>query len=289
MRVMLTGAGGQLGRGLVESAPGFTELSAFGRTELDVTRAEDVTAWVGRLRPQVIINTAAYTEVDRAESQPEDAFKVNALAPRLLADAAVDASARLIHISTDFVFDGRQGVAYQPQDATNPLGVYGASKLAGENAVLDTLGEAALILRTAWVYSARGRNFFTTMVRLMRERETLAVVDDQVGTPTAVCSLVQLIWGLVENPSAHGILHWTDTGVASRFDFAMAIAEEAHAAGLLRQPVEIRPTRTADYPTAAQRPAFSVLDWRSASAVTGLVPQHWRSNLREVTKRVKVA
>ena len=281
MRVLITGAAGQVGSALLASVPPETELQAVDLQQLDITDAGAVQATVEAWRPQVIINAAAYTAVDQAESEAPLAAAVNAQAPAHLARAAMRLEGcRLIHISTDYVFDGRASEPYQPGDPPNPLSVYGVTKLAGEQAVLEVLADRAVVLRTAWVYATRGRNFLLTMLRLMRERGAVRVVADQRGTPTAAASIARALWRIADLPRVHGLLHWTDGGVASWYEFASAIAEDALAAGLLPHAVQVTPITTADYPTAAHRPANSVLDTRDSVAQLGITPAHWRRNLR---------
>jgi dTDP-4-dehydrorhamnose reductase len=279
--VLITGASGQVGSALVRSAPLRTELRALSRGELNIGDAAAVKAVVTDFQPQLIINAAAYTAVDKAESEPDLADAINAQAPRYLAMAAsVMPGCRLLHISTDYVFNGRGADPYQPGDSVDPLSVYGRSKLDGEHGVLGTLGARATVLRTAWVYAAQGKNFLLTMLRLMRERGAVRVVADQKGTPTAAASIARALWRIAELPQVHGVLHWTDGGVASWYDFASAIAEDALASGLLPKPVTVTPITTADYPTAAHRPANSVLDCRDSIGQLGISPAHWRINLR---------
>jgi dTDP-4-dehydrorhamnose reductase len=281
VRVLITGAAGQVGSALLASVPPETELQAVDLQQLDITDAGAVQATVEAWRPQVIINAAAYTAVDQAESEAPLAAAVNAQAPGHLARAAMRIEGcRLIHISTDYVFDGRASEPYQPGDPPNPLSVYGVTKLAGEQAVLEVLADRAVVLRTAWVYAARGRNFLLTMLRLMLERGAVRVVADQRGTPTAAASIARALWRIADLPRVHGLLHWTDGGVASWYEFASAIAEDALAAGLLPHAVQVTPITTADYPTAAHRPANSVLDIRDSVAQLGITPAHWRRNLR---------
>jgi dTDP-4-dehydrorhamnose reductase len=188
-------------------------------------------------------------------------------------------------VSTDFVFDGAQNRAYRPDDPTGPLGVYGASKLAGEAAVLEAAPDA-LILRTSWVYSPHGGNFLKTMLRLMAERGAVRVVADQIGTPTSATTLADALWRLALAGAA-GVHHFTDAGVASWYDFAQAIGEEGARAGRLRAEPIVTPIATAEYPTAAHRPAFSVLDKTSAWAILGGPGAHWRAALREVVGRLE--
>jgi dTDP-4-dehydrorhamnose reductase len=232
------------------------------------------------VNPAVVVNTAAFTRVDEAEHHEDRARAVNADGAANVAQAGRQVGARVIHISTDFVFDGRQGRPYTPGDAPNPLGVYGRTKLAGEELVRERSEGEALIVRTAWVYAAQGHNFVRTMLRLMRERESVDVVGDQVGTPTWARSLARALWMAVERPGLTGVLHWTDAGVASWYDFAVAIQEEAQALGLVDHPVSVRAIRSDEYPTLAARPHFSVLDTSSGWGALGGPPPHWRVNLR---------
>ena len=283
MKVLITGARGQLGRALLATAPPNARIVALDRDMLDIGERDEVLAKVDAERPDLIINAAAYTAVDKAESEPELAHRMNARGPAHLAGAARAAGARFVHVSTDFVFDGAAGRPYRPGDATNPLGVYGASKRAGEEAVLQALPDA-LIVRTAWVYAVTGHNFVRTMLRLMKERRLVTVVSDQIGTPTHASSLARAIWQLTR-AGATGIHHYTDAGVASWYDFAVAIAEEAEELGLIGR-VEVAPILASQYPTAARRPAFTVLDKADTWAITG-TPWHWRAQLRVMLDELK--
>ncbi len=280
MKVLITGAHGQVGQALLRSVPAGCDVHALGRDELDVSREDEVRAIIKKVEPDVIVNAAAYTAVDRAETEPAACHQVNAEGPRYLAQSAKHHGARLLHISTDFVYDGKASSPYLPDAVPRPLGVYGESKRLGEVAVLQTLGGEGLILRTAWVYAAWGNNFLRTMLRLMAERGSVRVVADQVGSPTAARSVADVLWRFVERKDIYGIYHWTDAGVASWYDFAVAIAEEGALIKLLPPDVEVSPISTAEYPTPARRPAYSVLDKRSTYAVLGLRPVHWRTGLR---------
>jgi dTDP-4-dehydrorhamnose reductase len=281
MKVLITGASGQVGSALRASLPVQFEPRLLTRQQLDIADADAVRTEVAGFQPALIINAAAYTAVDKAESEPELAGAINARGPRHLAQAAqAIPGCRLLHISTDYVFDGAASEPYKPGDATNPLSVYGRTKLEGERAVLEVLGGRAVVLRTAWVYAARGKNFLLTMLRLMRERGLVRVVADQLGAPTVADSIAGALWAIAQRPNIQGILHWTDAGKASWCDFASAIAEDARAAGLLTTAVQVVPITTADYPTAAHRPANSVLDCSEAIAQLGLGPKPWRVNLR---------
>lgn len=282
MRVLITGAHGQVGGSLIRMKSPEVSIVALDHGQLDISDKNAVTHAVAFARPDVVINTAAYTAVDRAESDTDSAFKVNGDGAGNLAAAAWQNGARLIHISTDFVFDGRKSRPYKPGDSTNPLGAYGASKLAGEEQIRNILGGRALILRTAWVYAAEGANFVKTMLRLMAERDKLNVVSDQIGSPTWAMSLAEAIWVAVRRPEVTGLHHWTDAGVASWYDFAVAIAEEATARGLLQRATEVIAIPTEKYPTPARRPAYSVLNCGSTEQALGTRPAHWRVNLRKM-------
>lgn len=276
MRVLITGAHGQLGRALIATAPPDAVLDATDATELDITDAPAVERRINATKPQLVINAAAYTLVDQAESNAVEALRINGDAVGLLAAASRAIGARFVHVSTDFVFDGRQSTPYAPDAATNPLNAYGRTKLAGEQAA----GTDALIVRTAWVYAAQGRNFVSSMLRAMAERERLRVVIDQVGTPTYARGLAEALWALSAR-QVQGIFHYTDSGCASWYDFAVAIQEEALARGLLSREIPIDPITTADYPTPATRPAYSVLDKSATAALIGAAP-HWRVQLRRM-------
>lgn len=285
MRALILGAGGQVGQALERAAPAEVELAPLRREDCDVREASQVMAAIDRFRPDVIFNAAAYTAVDLAESQEEAATVINGSAPGIIAECARGRGARFIHVSTDFVFDGKASRPYRTDDPTNPLSAYGRSKRLGEVEVLAADPDA-LIVRTAWVYSAGGRNFVATMLRLMTEQGSVRVVDDQVGTPTSAESLARALWQLVMG-GASGIHHFTDAGVASWYDFGVAISEEAFALGLLAAPADVVPVSTTAFPTRAERPSFSVLDKSQTWSRLSDPPQHWRVRLRNVLEEVK--
>ena len=283
-KVLLTGANGQTGQTLIRSAlMDSCELVAVTRAELDITDADAVLQLLASIQPDVIINAAAYTAVDAAESDADAAFAVNARGPENLARGAQIHGCHLIHLSTDFVFDGKKNLPYAPADKTDPLGVYGQSKLAGEQAVRRILPEHSTIIRTSWLYSRYGANFVKTMLRLMKERDQLSVVDDQIGTPCSTLTLSACIIASVEK-QVSGIFHWSDTGLASWYDFAVGIQEEALLLGLLENAIPIKPIPSSAYPTPARRPVYSVLDKRETTVALGCEQQHWRSALRDVLK-----
>jgi dTDP-4-dehydrorhamnose reductase len=288
MKVLVLGAGGQVGRAVVAACTGPHELVTRTHAELDITSATAVEHCIASCAPEWVVNAAAYTAVDRAESEPERAHALNGTAVGSIARAAASVGARLVHLSTDFVFDGTSSRPYQPGDAPHPLSVYGASKRAGEERALEC-GARAIVLRTAWVYATVGQNFVHTMLRLMRERPHVRVVSDQVGTPTFAGGLGRVIADLIEADAPAGIWHWTDLGVASWYDFAVAIQEEALARGLLTRAVPVHPISTAEYPVAARRPAFSVLDTAATRARVGTQGVHWRNNLRIMLDELRAA
>jgi dTDP-4-dehydrorhamnose reductase len=283
VKVLLTGASGQLGQALIASCPAGMELMALRRKDLDLADTEACRRVVAQHRPAWVLNAGAYTAVDRAESEPELAHAVNAAAPMAFAEVLADQGGRLLQISTDFVFSGKQGSPYRPDQTPEPLGVYGASKAAGEAAALRLPG--ALVLRTGWVYGPVGSNFCRTMLRLMGEREQLGVVADQVGCPTSTITLAEACWRATRVEGSR-FLHWSDAGAASWYDFAVAIAELSQALGLLASPARIQPITTADYPTPARRPGYSLLDCTATRALLDLEPVHWRSALTQVLRRI---
>ena len=289
MKVLVTGAGGQVATALAKLKPASIDLMALGQAELDITDRETVRRRVAILDPDLIINAAAYTGVDKAESDRELAARVNGAGPGNLAAAARANGARLLHISTDFVFDGKAERPYRPDATPAPLGSYGESKLEGERRALEESHGDALVLRTAWVYAARGHNFVLTMLRLMGERGSVKVVDDQRGSPTWADSVARALWAAAEKPQFRGIHHWTDAGVASWYDFALAIAADGRELGLLKTPVEVFPITTAEYPTPARRPAYSVLDRSSSEMGLGLTAAPWRDNLKKMLTELKHA
>jgi dTDP-4-dehydrorhamnose reductase len=282
--VLVTGAGGQLGGELRETVPTGWRFAGYDRADLDVTRADIVNTVLQRERPSLVIHSAAYTAVDAAESEPDRAEEVNTRGTANIAEAARRFGARLIYLSTDFVYDGAQGIPYLPSDPANPLSVYGRTKLAGEREVERIFSGRGLILRTAWVYSTRGHNFVRTMLRLLGERDSVGVVSDQIGTPTWARGLAEAIWVAALRPQIGGLHHWTDAGVASWYDVAIAIREEALALGLLPRAVPVYPLRTEDVPTPAKRPRYSVLDKTATWAALEVQPRHWRENLRAMLR-----
>ena len=281
VRILILGASGQVGLALRHTAPPGAHVVAHDLAETDIRRAEAVRAAIDGVGPDLVVNCAAFTNVDAAESDPETARDVNGLAPGTIAEAASNANARLVHISTDYVFDGTASTPYAPDATTAPLSVYGATKLEGEQRVLRAAPNS-VILRTAWVHSADGANFVKTAVRHLMAGKTMRVVDDQVGTPTRAVHLAHAVWRVSERPAVRGILHFTDSGVASWFDVAQVVLTTLQGANCLPADACVRPIPTHAYPTPARRPAYSVLDKHDSWQAIGYVPPppHWHEGVK---------
>jgi len=283
-QILLIGVTGQLGQELQRVLGPLGNVVATGRKEIDLVQPDGIRQIIREVKPDVIVNAAAYTAVDKAEAETELAQSINAVAPLIIAEEAQRLRASLVHISTDYVFDGQKNTPYTEEDTPNPLSVYGQSKLAGEEGIRQTC-DRHIILRTAWVYGAYGKsNFVKTMLRLGAERDELRVVADQVGTPTWTKGIAQAITQLLLKDSSEitGTYHFTNSGVASWYDFAVAIFEEAKQLGFPSKVQRVMPITTSEYPTPAHRPAYSVLSWKKVSSVLGTHPPHWRHGLRQM-------
>lgn len=286
MKVLVTGGTGQLGYCLQHTAPATIELIAPGRKELDLSDSQKIAAYLAGLDVDAVINAAAYTAVDKAEEEPELAYQINAEAVKLLSAYCDAKNIPLLQVSTDFVFDGKQSHLYAPTDKTDPLGIYGQTKLKGEGFALEG-GDNHYIVRTGWLYCEHGQNFVKTMLRLARERELLSVVADQVGTPTYAANLAKMLWRLLELRPREKVFHFSDAGVASWYDLAQAVFEKAVEHGLLAKVPELKPIPSSEYPTPAERPVFSVLDKRQSWGLLQVPADHWRSALDEMLKKLK--
>lgn len=296
MKILLLGANGQVGHELGRSLAPLGEIIATTRNGVledggacetaDFDQPDSLPALVHRISPHVVVNAAAYTAVDRAEDEPDAAFRINAEAPARLAEACVARGAMLVHYSTDYVFDGQATRPYREDDATAPLGVYGASKLAGEQAIRHS-GCRHMIFRTAWVYGNHGNNFMRTMLRLGAERDQLRVVADQVGTPTSAALIAVVTARIISGPvRASGTFHLTAEGQTSWHGFAMAIFESAQLRGLIARSPQVVPIATAEYPTRARRPAYSCLDTSALRQAFDIALPDWRHGLEQVLDSV---
>ncbi len=286
MRVLILGKSGQLAQSLVDSAPDFVELSVWGRNELDLQVTAGILPRLLELAPEGIINASAYTAVDRAESESDLAFCLNRDAVEQIGVAAAQLGCPMVHVSTDFVFDGSKSQPYRADDLCKPLGVYGESKREGELALQRAYPEAAIV-RTAWVYRAGSGNFMSTMLRLMAERDELGVVADQIGTPTSSDNLASVVWRVLEH-RLKGVWHYTDAGAASWYDFACSIYQAALDEGILDRDLVIKPLKTAQYPTPARRPSYSVLDSSGLREAIGWPAIHWQCALREQINQLSI-
>ena len=286
-RILITGGSGQVGHCLKAQLEGCAELSVPDSSALNIADRRSVRQAVETFRPDYIINAAAYTAVDKAESDAERAFAVNRDGARHLAEAAEAAGAAMLHISTDYVFDGAGGAPYDEAAPTAPQNIYGASKLAGEQAVLAAC-RRAVVMRTSWVFGAHGQNFVKTMLRLGRERDSLGIVADQYGAPTAAADIAAALITIVRRHTPEqlaeraGIYHYCGSPYASWFEFAETIFAEAAAQGVLAKIPAVKPIATADYPTPAKRPADSRLDCGKIRVVFGIGPCDWHSALSDL-------
>lgn len=282
-KVLVTGAKGQVGSEIVKAVPaGFTVIG-LGSNELDITNQQQVTAVIAQYKPDLIINAAAYTAVDKAESDSDSAYTVNQQAVAWLAQAAKQADIPLFHISTDYVFDGESTTPYKETDPVNPQSVYGKSKLAGEQ-VLAATHNKHIILRTSWVFGATGNNFVKTMLRLGKERDELSVVADQHGCPTSASSIAKVLWQLAEKYKTErtlpwGIYHFSNSPACTWYEFACEIFGQAVKAGVLERKPVVQPITTAEYPTSAHRPSWSVLDCKKIEKLFGNALSKWQKEL----------
>lgn len=290
MRVLITGCAGQVGKEFSALAGGLGQVRGIKRSTCDLSDEAAARAHVRAFRPDVIVNAAAYTAVDKAETDREMCFRVNAVLPRVLAEEAAEVSALLVHYSTDYVFDGSKAGAYIESDPTAPLGVYGETKLAGEQAVMES-GAMSVVLRTSWVYSSHGRNFLLTMLRLAKEKPELRVVSDQFGAPTAAGEIAKATLRLVERWAGQkeafptGLYHMTAAGKTSWFGFAEAIVGAAKFAPKAR----VTPISSAEYPTPACRPKNSILSNRKFSETFGFQLSDWTEQLEGVLSQLDLS
>ena len=291
IKVLITGATGQLGFALQQTLPALlkglpVDAHALTRQELDLAEVDNISTVLSHYKPDIVINTAAYTAVDKAESEPELAQLINHHAVDAIARWCAQQQKTLVQVSTDFVFNGKSSTPYLPENECGPLGVYGKTKRAGELAALETNPDT-YVVRTGWVYCEQGANFVKTMLRLGAERKTLGVVSDQVGTPTYAIHLAQMIWTLLDKQHVQKIFHFSDAGVASWYDFACAIFAFAEQKKMLLKSPDVKPIRTSDYPTPATRPVYSVLDKFQTWELLDIQPVHWQDALCVMMDKIK--
>lgn len=287
MRILITGSKGQLGNEIQELAAAYPNYKFFYTDigELDITDSREVKGYFAMVRPHVVINCAAYTAVDKAESDLSTAFLINSKAVENLAISAAETDALLVHVSTDYVFDGKSYIPYSETDQTNPQSVYGRSKLAGEEAVWN-YSKKGIILRTSWLYSAFGNNFVKTMIKYGTEREVLNVVFDQIGTPTYAKDLAKTILDIIPLSIQHSgteLFHYSNEGVASWFDFAVKVIANA---GIN---CKVKPIMTKDFPSAAPRPCFSVLNKSKIKEVFKIEIPYWSDSVNDCIQRLKLS
>jgi dTDP-4-dehydrorhamnose reductase len=285
-KILLTGITGQVGQELPTTLTTLGEVVGVSRQEFDLSQPDQIQQQIAQIKPNIIVNAAAYTAVDKAESDRELAIAINANAPKEMAIAAQAIGATVVHISTDYVFNGQNHTPYLETDSTDPLGIYGQSKLLGEIGIRENC-DRHIILRTAWVYGSKGHgNFVKTMLKLGETREELKVVADQIGSPTWSYDIAAAITNLLKksqvDSTIKGTYHFSNSGVASWYDLAVAVFAEAQQLGFPLKIERVLPITTADYPTPAQRPAYSVLSKNKYTKATGIYPPHWRVSLREM-------
>lgn len=278
MRALITGAGGQLGRALQRTAPSGISVHVATHKELDIADRRAVQSTVSHLRPDIILNAAGFTNVDMAEEYPEEARRANHLGPKVLAQVCADRETWLVHVSTSYVFDGAQSWPYATSARTNPLNLYGITKLEGELAVTAALPGRSSIVRTSWLHSINGRHFLARMLHLLETKPVVRVVCDQYGTPTSADGLAATLWALALGRAA-GIFHWSDSGTASWYEFALAIAEDGRATGTLGSVSRIVPVSSAAYDARALRPPYTLLDNSATESSLGIVAPPWRASL----------
>ncbi|MFZ8169800.1 dTDP-4-dehydrorhamnose reductase [Alteromonas macleodii] len=288
MNIVIIGKSGQLAFELSrELKNGKHRVTFLGRNDIDITSSDNIGATLVPLSADVLINASAYTAVDKAEEDTEACNAINAVAVKNLATFCKAHGAYMVHVSTDYVFNGHKGSPYLTDDPIEPKGAYGKSKAKGEKALLDILPDASCLIRTAWVYSSHGTNFVKTMLRLMGDIPLLSVIDDQVGTPTWAKGLAEACVYAAENQTV-GVFHWTDEGVASWYDFAIAIQELGLEKGLLDKPIPVLPIPSSQYPTLVKRPSYSVLDKQNTrEEFVSCKFIHWRKQLSDMLDELK--
>ena len=285
LRALIFGSSGQVGTALQQMARSSTSIVAHDLDQTDIRDRSAVARAIADAKPEIVINCAAFTNVDGAEARADEAMEANGAAPGIIAEAAARASVRFIHISTDYVFDGCGHIPYTTDAAVGPINVYGATKLEGERRVLAAAANS-VVVRTAWVHSGGGVNFVRTVVRLLTKGTPMKIVDDQIGTPTRASHLAEALWRIAELTDLRGVLHFTDAGVASWFDVAVVVRETLENAGRVGAAAVVTPIPSDQFPTAARRPKYAVLDKHSSWKAIGYQPPHWREGIIDSTREL---
>lgn len=292
MKVLLTGSTGQLGQEILISKPKNIHLIAPTRSELDLSNKESCEKFIIEKKPNWVINCAAFTAVDNAENEIKLSKQINSYGPEALLKGLNKINGNLLHISTDFVFNGEQNFPYLENQITSPINHYGYTKALGEKLILNSAENRNnfIILRTSWVISSKGENFVLKMLKLHSEKDYLHVIFDQIGAPTSAKELAKVCWRILDvknDKKLPPILHWSDSGVTSWYDLSEAIGEIALDLGIINKRAKVYPIRTKEYPSPAIRPKFSLLDLQKTSEHLGLTPNHWRKNLKEILAEYK--
>ena len=287
MKILLTGGSGQVGQEILKLKPQGIQIINPSRNKLDLSDYDACKNYVKEHRPDWIINCGAYTQVNAAEKNIELSQKINSYAPAAFTEAINEMKTNLLHLSTDFVFDGNQNFPYRENQTRNPLSQYGASKALGEELIEKKIKniDKVTILRTSWVVSPRGKNFILTMLKLHSEKDIIKVVSDQIGCPTSTGDLAKVCWKIImikKKKKLPFILHWSDAGIASWFDIAVAVGELAKELGINKNEAIVFPINSSEYPTPAKRPKYSLLDTRQTSRILNLQGTHWRKNLKNI-------
>ena len=285
LRTLVIGHHGQLAQALRATIPVDVAAKFYGRNQLDIRSARQIDDLLQKQLFDLLINASGYTAVDAAESHISDAFELNHLAVKQLAISCEKRGIRLIHISSDYLFDGEQTRPYCIKDIPKPINVYGHSKLAGEQALVEYHPSNSTVVRSAWLYSPFGNNFVKTMLKLMIQQQKLKVIDDQFGSPTSAIELAHFIWQLAAQDTLSPIYHWSDSGITSWFEFARQIELLGRTQGLITNPVTIDPVHSQEYPAAAKRPHFSALDCQLSQAIR--IAKPWQENLSDVIQTLK--
>jgi dTDP-4-dehydrorhamnose reductase len=284
MNVLLTGASGQVGKDLVHTCPDKINLLALDKHTLDISNHDNIKKIFNKFKPNLVINAAAYTSVENAEAEKELAYQINRNGVANIALACKTNNIRLIHYSTDYVFDGKNSFPYTTQYKPNPINVYGQSKLEGEKKALEINHGKTLIIRTSWIYSNHGNNFVNTMLKLMNENESIEIITDQTGTPTWARSVAKITWRFVIHPEFNGVFNFSDSGSTTWFEFAKEIQSVATKYNILNNATKIIPIATDDYPSNVKRPLYSVLDCNKTWELLNVKPDDWRTSLGKMLR-----